>query len=554
MIMKKVWTSRSSIETYQRCNRARYLEYHFGGMGITSSKKPLPLAVGGAVHAGLEVLLRAMMDENLVIDFTNNNAKARMAGLEDVAVAAALAELAKFAGALEVDLAERQAMAEITKQAQEFRQQLAGSLHMTPEDAGLETLIAQVDRSQGQFDKYLYEEQAALVEGMVRAYARHRLRPLLEQFEVLEVEREGEWKLSEWGKYDVWRCERGHKVGLGGTYCGVCGNRNTNKTENGNHTELWFASRPDALLRERQSNELYILSFKTAASWDVRKARDAERDMQGLSEGIEVERRLGAWHAAVKNGSAFNLGQRDIPQNILTFLSGLNTPPRILGIRYEYLLKGDRRIDKDLTQELGIETRSQSSHLVRGYLNPGMSAGDETWNWSWDYHKEDGSASKLYWKSWRGTPVWRQMPVKEWIDKLDSATETFTDEGKLLGWSCPAQATGFTSEHPLDLVFVPPIVVYRNEDDLRDLVEQMEAQEVRVAEAVELVKAAKNEGEKRSLLNRHFPQTRKACEYPSSCQFVSICYGGDEMRLHPIESGKFKRREPNHKQELEGRS
>ena len=46
------------------------------------------------------------------------------------------------------------------------------------------------ERSVREYEAYLMAEQSALVEGMVRAYARRRLRPLLEEFEVLEVERE----------------------------------------------------------------------------------------------------------------------------------------------------------------------------------------------------------------------------------------------------------------------------------------------------------------------------------------------------------------------------
>ena len=107
-------------------------------------------------------------------------------------------------------------------------------------------------------DEYLYQEQKALVEAQVRAYARRRLRPLLDAYEVLEVEREGEWELAD---------------------------------------GLWFMSRPDALLRDRQTGDLYIQSFKTGASWDVRKGKDAEHDAQGLSEGVEIEKRLAEWWA-----------------------------------------------------------------------------------------------------------------------------------------------------------------------------------------------------------------------------------------------------------------
>lgn len=53
------FTSRSAIETYQRCPRKRYLEYHHLGTGVRPAKPNVHLLMGGAVHAGVETLLRA---------------------------------------------------------------------------------------------------------------------------------------------------------------------------------------------------------------------------------------------------------------------------------------------------------------------------------------------------------------------------------------------------------------------------------------------------------------------------------------------------------------
>jgi hypothetical protein len=196
--------------------------------------------------------------------------------------------------------------------------------------------------------------------------------------------------------------------------------------------------------------------------------------------------------------------------------------------------------------------RSQSSHLVRGYHSPGMTDADAAWNWSWEYLKEGGETSKLYWKTWRGAVVWEHMPIAEWIDKLDATVQTAGEEGREMGWSGPAQATGFTAAHPLDLVFHPPLIVYRNEDDLRDWIEQTEHAEVRIAENVATIRAARDEGEKRHLLNVHFPQSRRECVYPSPCQFDKICYGGEPIREVPLASGLYKIREVNHPQEVGG--
>ena len=515
----KVFTDRSRIIESQRCLRRRWLAYHEGGLGLRSASQPLPLAVGSSVHAGLASLL--------------------LGGSEEDAVACALADFAQYTPALELDSGESAPLTDAAKQAE-----------------GNDELMDMVQAGTGKFNRYLVQEQTSLVEALVRAYARRRLRPLLEQYEVLEVEREGSWLLHE----DVHGepVEESHE-----TYNPETGLTSSPIMKWVVDRELYFMSRPDALLLDRQSRHLFILSFKTTGGWDVRKARDIEHDMQGLSEGIEIERRLGEWHSRIVNEIPpwTKPGQDPkLPgctQAMFDYLRDLPAPPRILGIRYEFLLKGDRRSDKELQQEIGLDVRAQRSHLIRGYLNKGMTAGDAQWNWSFQYLKEGGEASRLYAKNWPSAPVWEHMTIKEWIDKLDATAELVVADAdasgmsvQQAGWSSPAQATGTTATHPLDDAFIPPIIVYRSEDDLRDLVEQMEASEVRIAEGAAAVNAASDDGEKRHLLNIHFPMSRHSCEYPSQCPFTKICFGSEELRRDPMGSGLFVPRAPNHPQEV----
>ena len=503
---RRVWTDRSRIEQAQRCMRSRWLGYHQDGTGIESLRKPLPLAVGGSVHVGLAWLLRGHT--------------------EDDAATAALADFATYASALEVDTTEAAGMAPQSTLAGT----LASSLGLSPEDAGIESLVEQAAHARGDFDDYLAKEQSALVEGLVRAYARRRLGPLLEQFEVLEVEREGQWEL--WNDGD---------------------------------TSGWFMSRPDALLLERGSNLLYLLSYKTAASWDIRKARDAEHDMQGLSEGVEVERRLAAWWQEQAEYMAWTRST----SRMSMYLAQCPAPPRIHAVRYEYMLKGDRRRDKELSARLGIEARSQTSHLIRQYAavsTPQRGAAPYTVGdvcWSWDYTRtEDSRDGSLAWQNWKPRAVWEQPGgVKAWIDKLGAAAPVMSGYDSTvgmapreLGWQSEAQALGVTRQHPFDAVFLPPMTVYRNDDDLRDWIEQTEAQERSIAEGTAVVERAGDEDSRRSALNVWFPQTRRACEYPSTCAFVPVCYGGEDIRRDPLGSGRYRSRQANHPQELEGRN
>ena len=606
---QRIYTDRSRVQTADRCKRRRLLEYHWNGTGIVPSRMPLPLAVGIAEHAGQAVLVWDGQQAVYKYGDVDQVPLVAWREVEDNAVHAALLEFSQFSQSMEVDTTESAAM-QPTPAADVFQQQVVAQARELGMDEGAIAGLARdpaVARSE--FDRYLAAEQAALVEGMVRAYARRRLQPLLSQFEVLEVEREGEWKLSEvehdWGENE-----------FGSTVCLRCGqsilsglDRATNKPVGGPDRvcyELWFMSCPDALLRERQSNELYVLSYKTTATWDVRKARDIEHDMQGLSEGVEVERRLGEWWQQIDlilrdEDKDFDLlmpteggvrlawyaQNQGISMPILRFLAYLAAPPRIHAIRYEFLLKGYRAEDKELSARLGITAWTQRSHLVRQYVatsvpkkgDGGYRVGDVAWSWNY-FRVEDDKDSKLAWQNWHSRPVWEgyhvrsgedlsvhEVPgdgVKAWIDALDASELLMSGEDstvglapRTLGWKSPAQAMGVTKEHPLDAVFTiegldgrptQAITVWRSDDDLRDWVESTEAQERRVAAAVALVNASSDPGERRSLLNIHFHMNRTACEYPSTCPFVKVCYAGAEMKADPLAvgAGMFKRRIPNH--------
>jgi len=101
-------------------------------------------------------------------------------------------------------------------------------------------------------------------------------------------------------------------------------------------------------------------------------------------------------------------------------------------------------------------------------------------------------------------------------------------------------------------VFPAPMVIFRQDDDLRDWIEQTEAQEVRVAEAIAQISVAEDEGEKRHLLNVLMPMSRRACSYPTECAFAStVCYASSEAHRDPLATGRFKLRVPNHAAERE---
>jgi hypothetical protein len=56
--MKPFYTSRSAIETKAKCPRKRWLNYHYGGKGITQAQASVPLTTGTCVHEGVGFLMR----------------------------------------------------------------------------------------------------------------------------------------------------------------------------------------------------------------------------------------------------------------------------------------------------------------------------------------------------------------------------------------------------------------------------------------------------------------------------------------------------------------
>src|SRR6185312_6200925 len=58
------YTSRSAIELTQKCKRARFLQYHYKGRGISLATANVDLSIGTAVHAGVEILMTAIKNDD----------------------------------------------------------------------------------------------------------------------------------------------------------------------------------------------------------------------------------------------------------------------------------------------------------------------------------------------------------------------------------------------------------------------------------------------------------------------------------------------------------
>jgi len=221
-----------------------------------------------------------------------------------------------------------------------------------------------LDVELGEDAQWVTDEQRALIEGLVRAYAvaPTGLQALLEQYRVLEVERE-----------DVWE---------GFTRAGL--------SEDG--ARIDFQARADGLLQERGSSDLYVLSFKTASNFDYRQEASNRHDVQGLSEAAVIERRLRA----------------------------TDPDARIMGIQMVYLIKGQR------TQgEEGGRYVTQSS-LIHPWRKEGITEAEYAWRYKWagpDVWPDSGKLrGHTLGKGWTRVDIWNDVGVKAWIDMLNSGT------------------------------------------------------------------------------------------------------------------------------------
>lgn len=399
---KRVFTtSRSAAITHQRCPRRRYLGYHYEGSGITRAKLYAPLATGGYTHVALAELLKGRSSEDAA------------------GVASELYQADCSARGLELEKTE--------------------------------------DQSQ------VAAEQIGLVHAFTHLAARRVIPQLLEEYEILDVEREEWFVLYEDGS--------------------MC---------------LIMEARCDALLREKAqpmsafekehitivpggrmdfNGDLYVLSWKTAASWDRRKAKDAKVDMQGLSEAYAVELRVGE---------------------------------PVIGTKMVHLLKGKR---KEYPDDSGHYI--QSSPFVHAWMNGAGPTPQFAWTYSWtdpDQVNDWGKPlSHRLGKGWKHVFIPDVMPIAEWVQMLD--------EGAVQPEAGDALAKQFIS----------PMPEPRSPQQKQAWLRQIEAQEIAIASYVSALADDTIAEDRETMLDTLFPQFTHSCNYPTQCSFWELCWTSEDV-------------------------
>lgn len=355
---------------------------------------------------------------------------------------------------------------------------------------------------EGEDSSYVYFEQAALVEALVRGYYYYALPKLLDTYEILETEYDEEAFFSDKSIPDF---------------------------------RLRWGIRTDGLLRDKTTDNLFVLSLKTAKEWKRQTEENNRTDMQGLTEMGAVEQRLKRWNAEIKTAGS-GLLPLHIPAWFVTrYVNGAD--PVIAGVKMEYALKGYRS-----EYPKGSGKWVYSNPLIRPYKRAedlfvkkrstsGASnsvVGDYAFSWNFT---DDLGGNHTLGKGWRTINIWEDMGVKNWIEYIMENT-----------------IQGFSPGYALESQFVLPMEYTRDEQEVKRKIRQLVNQEYLVSIGTEKVTEA--------LLNRpedyieqldiHFKQQQ---DYPHSCAWCShktICLGMDSYKFDPLSHPNFIPRTSNH--------
>lgn len=452
-------TSRSRRSDSIRCARSRFwLHEAQAGTGWELIKQAVPLATGVSVHAGLAALLNGRDVEASVL----------------IAVSK-YAELCKDRG-LEIDLLESQS--------------------------------------------FVFSEQRALTEALVRLAALRVIPQLLETYEVLEVEVMDrrtlyETTLPQYSLMDY---------------------------DPRNDWKIVWRSIPDALLRHRESGDLYLLSWKTCS--DLPREDDSRIDMQGVSEAWAIQERLNTYAGDGRSKEELFLDP-NVPGWFCQYQG--EPPPQIRGIQMAFLVKGLRRKGSDvlagetLTPEQlagGGKVYKTASPLIYGYRDGGMvpkfassrfytCPEPHSFRWAKGGVCPGGKNHKLN-DDWASFQVWDTLGVKEWMRMLE--------DGEVQN-----------SESILDSQWALPVPNFRTLNQMENWRAQTQASEIQIAK--DLLKLREVEGKISQddliqVLNQTSlgTQNTDVCNrwFGRKCPAWDLCWGPQHIRESPELSGMYK--------------
>jgi hypothetical protein len=279
-------------------------------------------------------------------------------------------------------------------------------------------------------------------------------------------------------------------------------------------------TRADAVMRERvhalaapggepEQGDLYILSWKTAKTWDKRKLRDARVDMQGTTEAYSTELRLAE---------------------------------PVMGTKMVHLLKG-RRFEDDYNPGTYI-TRSP---LIRPWAQQTGPVPEFAWSFEWSNSQELNDKGRpvkhRLGKGWRPTFIPEVMPMREWIEMLHE-NRVQPEAGDCL-----------------QKQYVTPMPECRPQHKKFSWLRQTTAREVELAQSLVQIESVVKDGSVEQLdeaIDLMFEQYTHSCTYPSECDMFAICHGSEDAQQEAELTGEevvnplslYQPRDPHHVGEM----
>lgn len=260
------------------------------------------------------------------------------------------------------------------------------------------------------------------------------------------------------------------------------------------HKGVVIMTRPDLVLRSRETGKLRIRDFKTAGSISDQYIKEYQESVQMAVSCLAAESVL---------GEPVSLYELDV------------------------LLKGDRR--RDYNPEEGDYTgpRRQNSPLCYAYRRPGSPPlQEEDWQPKWRYKGVDGKNHVLG-RAYRKEPIWETFSAKAWVEKLGPAV---AESYLLIG---PYHRQDVLLRHFMEEISASELAVVDKLWSLYDLEEQhgWASEEFQVA------------------LSRAFPRSYNCHDdFGHTCQFYDICFRRDGWQ-DPLGTGLFVPRRPHHEPE-----
>ena len=433
----KRFTSRSAALAYQTCKRKRFYAYHWGNHGLSSEAIDLYLETGTSIHRGLQNLLEHCRLEHPDGSF----------------------------------------------EEQCINQSVELAINLFREDIS-KASISLKDTEYAQAS-WIIAEHECLIEGLIRAFAIKRLPSLLNEYEILSVEKDEIF-------YEF-------------------------------SNEVFWQSKADAeFLTKDYSLGVVVCSIKTASEYADNTIRNLLTDMQGNSEWASVQARLlrefNEFQSIMESGNTEWIAEqvKNNPYtNYFIWCNENNQLPKVYAVQYEHLVTGEWR-DDDKT---GL--RKRRSFLVHPYKlsmmgtfnifgNTKVTSPSTDYKWKVNAGKQP--------KGWEKINIWEDIGVLNWINMLAQG-QVQPEEGD-----------------PLDNIIRTSELIFRDRNDgaqLKEWYESTKYQEEDIAyklneleEVAEICKRKNDWSDYELRLNQFFPKETQTCwnYYGRHCEYARICH------------------------------